>query len=313
MTKRVAILAFDDMEALDFAGPFEVFTTATRVASRRGDPPPFYVASTATTGRVRARAGLVIEVDRGLEEVRDADLVLVPGGVTAEVERDDAVLSWLREASRVADVTASVCTGVFVLAAAGLLESERVTTHFEDVADLARRYPRLRVLEGRRWVDEGHFVTSAGISAGIDMSLHLVERLASRDLALATARQMDYDWRESPAPGPRSGPIVTVFRSRLRPGVEDAYREVAEQMSAAAAAMEGFVDESFYTSADGERVTIVRFADADAQLAWARHPAHLDAQRRGREEFYSSYDITVGAADHVRRFSAPLTSDQSSA
>ena len=87
-----------------------------------------------------------------------------------------------------------MCTGAFFLAATGLLDGGRATTHWEDVDDLRARWPSVTVVEGPRWVDEGAVVTAAGISAGIDMSLHLVERLAGRDLALHTAHQMEYDW-----------------------------------------------------------------------------------------------------------------------
>jgi transcriptional regulator GlxA family with amidase domain len=88
-----------------------------------------------------------------------------------------------------------VCTGAFLLAAAGLLDGLEVTTHWEDCADLARQFPRLVVREGVRWVEHERILTSAGISAGLDMSLRIVARLAGEDLARRTARQMDYDWR----------------------------------------------------------------------------------------------------------------------
>jgi heme-degrading monooxygenase HmoA len=99
--------------------------------------------------------------------------------------------------------------------------------------------------------------------------------------------------------------VVTVFRSRLREGVESAYQLVAYEMSALASSMEGFVDETFYTSLDGERVTIVRFVDQESQRAWANHPDHVRAQQRGRDEFYSWYDISVCEETHHRSYSAP--------
>ncbi len=96
--------------------------------------------------------------------------------------------------------------------------------------------------------------------------------------------------------------IVTVFRSRLRPGVEVEYQRVARQMSDLVRHMDGFVDEEFFTSDDGERVTIVRFADRASHRAWAEHPDHVTAQQRGRSEFYSWYDITVAEETYGRRF-----------
>ncbi len=102
--------------------------------------------------------------------------------------------------------------------------------------------------------------------------------------------------------------IVTVFRSRLRSGVDEAYGEVAEEMSRLVHLMDGFVDVKFYTSSDGERVTIVRFRDKETQRAWAELPEHVAAQRRGRDEFYSWYDISVSEETYQRSFVAPASS-----
>jgi transcriptional regulator GlxA family with amidase domain len=200
VTRRIGVLAFDEVEVLDLGGPFEVFTTASRVAQRGrpAAPPPFEVVILSTDGRaVHARGGLVIVPHGDLAGASQLDLVIVPGGVVTAVEQDPLVTGWLRARAREAEVVASVCTGAFVLAAAGLLDGREVTTHWEDQADLAAAYPALAVVADRRWVDGGSVVTSAGISAGIDMALHLVARLEGRDLAEATARQMEYDWREA--------------------------------------------------------------------------------------------------------------------
>jgi len=97
--------------------------------------------------------------------------------------------------------------------------------------------------------------------------------------------------------------IVTVFRSRLRDGVEGDYTPLAEAMSRIASSMEGFIDQKHYVAPDGERVTIVRFLDAASHRAWARHPEHRLAQRRGRDEFYSWFDISVAEESHGRTFS----------
>jgi transcriptional regulator GlxA family with amidase domain len=134
-------------------------------------------------------------VGAGFAEHPAFDVLLVPGGeVSAELERTQ-VSAWIADVARRATLTASVCTGAFLLAKAGLLDGRRVTTHWEDAADLQRSFPELTVEKDVPWVDEGELVTSAGISAGLDMSLHLVARLASSELAERTARQMDYLWR----------------------------------------------------------------------------------------------------------------------
>jgi transcriptional regulator GlxA family with amidase domain len=112
------------------------------------------------------------------------------------LEKPD-VIHWISGQSAPERVVASVCTGAFLLAKTGKLTGKQVTTHWEDIDDLKEMFPSIDVLSTLRWVDEGSFVTSAGISAGIDMSLHLVERLHSRKLAQRTARQLEFDWTEN--------------------------------------------------------------------------------------------------------------------
>ncbi len=201
MTISVGIFVFPDVEVLDFAGPYEVFTTASRVFTRIHPEaePPFSTFTVAADGAaVRARAGLSVLPEYDFTSHPPIDLLLVPGGVvTAEVEKT-AVIEWITRSAVSAKITAAVCTGAFLLARAGRLDDKAATTHWEDIADLQHDYPLLTVLAGKRWVDEGHIVTSGGISAGIDMCLHLVERLAGRDLAERTAHQMEYRWLDSP-------------------------------------------------------------------------------------------------------------------
>ncbi len=202
---RVLILAFDGIEALDFAGPFEVFTTASRVAQRLrpGSVAPFDVASVAegAPGQpVQARAGLQLLAQHTLAGSPQADVLIVPGGVVDAPLASPDTLRWIARQAAGAQVTASVCTGAFLLGASGVVTTDAVTTHWEDIADLRARFPALDVREGVRWVDNGRIVSSAGISAGIDMSLHLVARLAGPELAERTARQMDYAWTRNPSP-----------------------------------------------------------------------------------------------------------------
>ncbi len=197
MSRNVGIYLFEDVEVLDFAGPFEVFTTASRVHERLhpDQAGPFRVFSIAlTSAPVRARAGLRIVPDFQIDAHPDIDVLIVPGGVvTAELHKPD-VLRWIARQGAACECVASVCTGAFILAQAGVLQGGPVTTHWEDQAELAASFPALQVVDGPRWVEQGRIVTSAGISAGIDMSLHLVGRLVSPALAAATARQMDYAW-----------------------------------------------------------------------------------------------------------------------
>lgn len=196
----VGIFVFDQVEVLDFAGPFEVFTTATRLHARRNAAaPPLFAVFTIgrTSSVVQARAGLSVLPNHTFASHPAVDVLIVPGGVvTAELARPE-VIRWIADVSARSELTASVCTGAFLLARAGVLNGKSATTHWEDADDLQSMFPDITVQTNQRWVDTGHVVTSGGISAGIDMSLHLVERLAGRELALATARQLEFDWTES--------------------------------------------------------------------------------------------------------------------
>jgi transcriptional regulator GlxA family with amidase domain len=197
---NIGIYVYDDVEVLDFAGPYEVFTTATRMHLRnsRDDKALFRVFTIGQTmAPVRARAGLKVDPDFSIDDHPVMDCLIVPGGVvTAELEKPD-VIRWISGQSVPQRVVAAVCTGAFLLAKTGKLAGKQVTTHWEDIDDLKEMFPSVDVLSTLRWVDEGAFVTSAGISAGIDMSLHMVERLHSRALAERTALQMDFDWTEN--------------------------------------------------------------------------------------------------------------------
>jgi transcriptional regulator GlxA family with amidase domain len=198
MTRKIGILLYPEVEVLDFAGPYEVFTCAIRVA-RLQDPQaeaPFAVCTIAATREpVRARAGLSVLPDHTLDSHGPLDVLLVPGGVVDRELGHAAVIGWITRMAREAELTASVCTGALLLAQAGLLDSRPATTHWDDL-ELLKGYPAVQVLPQRRWTDDGNIVTSAGISAGIDMALYLVQRFAGRELALATAHRMEYAWNE---------------------------------------------------------------------------------------------------------------------
>lgn len=197
MTRNVGIFVFNDVEVLDFAGPFEVFSTASRVKLRLEPdaPEPFKVRTVGRNTRgVRARGELLVVPFDDFDTHDPIDVLIVPGGiVTEELKRRDTI-EWITNVVGTAELTASVCTGVFLLAKAGLLDGKTATTHWEDIADLRAMFPSVTVQENIRWVDEGNIITSAGISAGIDMSLHIVARLGGEELAAKTARQMEFDW-----------------------------------------------------------------------------------------------------------------------
>jgi transcriptional regulator GlxA family with amidase domain len=193
---EVGILVFPEVEVLDFAGPFEVFSVASRIAPKvMGIEAPFRVSIVgASGGQVRARHGLGICPHVGFADAPQFDVLVVAGGVVDQPLGDAATLEWIRTQDKGTAVTASVCTGAMVLAKVGLLDGLQATTHWDDIVNLRAAFPQVEVLEDVQYVDQGRIVTSAGISAGIGMSLHLVGRVLGVEMARATARRMEYTW-----------------------------------------------------------------------------------------------------------------------
>jgi putative intracellular protease/amidase len=181
--RSVVILVFEGMELLDFAGPAEVFVAAG-----------CQVHTVAATRDPVTCAGLVtMKPDYTVADCPRADIIVIPGGSRA-VSKDKRVTDWVAKASPEAEATLSVCTGVFVLARAGLLDGKEATTHHGAIGLLRTEFPKITVHADRRVVDNGKLVTAAGVSAGIDGALHLVDRLMGRAKANATARYMEYRW-----------------------------------------------------------------------------------------------------------------------
>jgi len=193
--RRVAILAFPGVVLLDVAGPVEVFTVATLRAREQGRDTAGYTVEllAPNAGTVRTSSSLSLHAHRTLAEAADdeIDTLIVPGGITIEaLFGDAALLSWLKTmATRVRRLCA-VCTGSVLLAEAGLLDGRRAVTHWAYCSRLARRYPRVSVEADALFVRDGHIWTSGGVTAGMDLSLALVEEDLGRDLTLAVARDL---------------------------------------------------------------------------------------------------------------------------
>lgn len=197
----MVILLYPGIEILDFAGPYEVFSVATRIALRDGlsAHPPFLVSTVAASRELlTARYDLRVQPDAQFDDELPCDVLIVPGGVIDQPVNDPQTLAWVRRMASSTGLLTSVCSGALILAKAGLLQGHSVTTHWADIQELREGYPDLDVQENVPYVDAGSLVTSAGISAGIDMSLHLVARLLGGDAARITARQMQYEWRDLP-------------------------------------------------------------------------------------------------------------------
>jgi len=198
-TWNTAVLVFDGVEVLDFAGPFEVFSR-TRLepgleSRRREEGAPFRVFTVAPERRaVVATGGLRLEASFTFEDAPHVDLLVVPGGFgTRALVSHGPTLDWLRRVAADARLVTSVCTGAALLARAGLLRGRRATTHFGSLEWLASLDPTITVEREVRFVDDG-VLTSAGVAAGIDMAFAVVERRCGREVAEDTARYIEYPW-----------------------------------------------------------------------------------------------------------------------
>jgi transcriptional regulator GlxA family with amidase domain len=190
--RNVAILIFDEVEVLDFCGPFEVFG----VTGYKDGTEPFNVYTVAEEpGPVSARNGLSINPAYTITDCPRPDVLVVPGGLGTRKEMDNPVLrEWIEDHAKEAELTLSVCTGALMLAKAGLLESLSATTHHDGMELLKEVAPNATIEEEKRFVDNDRIVLSAGISAGIDAALYVVEKLLGTEQALETARYMEYEW-----------------------------------------------------------------------------------------------------------------------
>lgn len=188
------MVVFPDVQILDVMGPLEVFGCASRLLAARANGPvdAYRVEVVATrAGILRCSSGMRLVADRSLRSVRGVDTLLVAGGVgTAAALRDAELVRWVRGMAPRVRRLGSVCSGSFVLAEAGLLDGRRATTHWEWCATLAERYPAVTVAADPIFVRDGKVYTSAGVTAGMDLALALVEEDYGREIALDVARQL---------------------------------------------------------------------------------------------------------------------------
>jgi putative intracellular protease/amidase len=193
-TRNVAIVAHDGMEILDFAGPSEVFAAAAGFGSAAGGDAFRVYTVGVTKAPVTAQGFVKITPEFSMEDAPKPDILIIAGGGGATLTNDPKAMAWIKETASKAELTLTVCTGAFVLAKTGMLDGRDVTTWFDAIPRLREAQPALRVHDGRRFIDSGNVVTTAGVSAGIDGSLHVVARLLGRNVADRTARYMEYHW-----------------------------------------------------------------------------------------------------------------------
>ncbi len=190
---NLAIMIFDDAEVLDFCGPFEVFAITRDMLD--ATKPLFNVYTIAEKDApVIARNGLSINPNYTLANCPKPDIFLIPGGQGTRREiHNPALIDWIKNHAKDAELVLSVCTGAFLLAKAGLLDGLSATTYHTAFDTLQELSPTCTLKPGQRFVDNGHIITSAGISAGIDMSLYIIAKLFGMGQALNTAELMEYD------------------------------------------------------------------------------------------------------------------------
>jgi transcriptional regulator GlxA family with amidase domain len=190
MGRTVGIVLFDDVEELDFAGPWEVLTAAAKDGDR-------VITVAESTETIRCAKGLRVVPDHSFGDSPDLDVIVVPGGLGTRRQRlNEAMTSFVAKQAAQAEWTTSVCTGAFILHGAGLLEGKRATTHWAAFDEFLGFAPDQQLDREARWVVDGNVVTSAGVSAGIDMALWIVGQLYDVEHARSTRRYIQYD----PAP-----------------------------------------------------------------------------------------------------------------
>jgi transcriptional regulator GlxA family with amidase domain len=264
--RNVAIVIHDGVELLDFAGPGEVFASTGA----------FRVYTVAPTRDPVVSQGFVrIVPDYSLDDCPKPDIVVVPGGTTEVLLGNPRFMAWLKKMAAEDSLTMSVCSGALALARAGLLDGLRATSHYGVLPTLKKDYPKVTVVDDVRYVDNGRIITTAGVSAGTDGALHVVERLLGTEAAWRTAHYMMYAWEPSEMPAADKAELhALVFRDweklaaltkqRLSSSPDDPI--ALERMGAAQLGM-GKLDEAV---AALERSLSKRPGDPDALMALGR-------------------------------------------
>ena len=226
--KTVDVLLYDGVDELDFCGPYEVLASCRRVVDGKwSEKPAFHVQTVADRrATIQCSHGLCVLPDKSLAQAFEADIIIIPGGPGARRENLPLhILEFLNSASDTAEIIASVCTGAFILAKTGLADGHQMTTHTAQIETLAKMYPKVRVVKGARVVNGGgQLMSSAGISAGIDLALAIIARYEGKETAQFAAKRLEWtgNWSEAsihpasapataaaPAKAPaKTGPLV---------------------------------------------------------------------------------------------------------
>ena len=192
--RNVAIFIFDDVEVLDFAGPFEVFNVTGEV----NDLVPFNTYTVALTEEpIKARGKLSINPQYSIDSCPTPDIILLPGGDgRRRLMKDERVLRWIARHSDNLEKLLSVCTGAFYISYSGLLNGLSATTHHGAFSEFRESFPDIELIEDKRYVENGKIITAGGISAGIDMSLYVVAQLLGEEKLALTLEEMEWQWHQ---------------------------------------------------------------------------------------------------------------------
>ena len=221
-TRNVAIFVHDGVELLDFAGPAEVFANASSGGRA------FKVYTVAPTKQpIETQQSVTVMPEYSIDDCPPPAILVIPGGATNRILEDPRVMEWIKRTVPQAELTMSVCTGAFALAKNGFLDGREATTHHGSLDNLAREYPSVRVRKDLRVVDTGQIVTTAGISAGIDGALYVVDRLRGPEKAWTVARTMEYRWEPSPLPDDAT-PVQKLSREGLKHWIFGEWKETVD-------------------------------------------------------------------------------------
>lgn len=239
--RNVAIVLYEGVELLDFAGPAEVFKSAAGYGG--GSEPAFRVYTVAATRAPLKSLGFVtITPEFSVDDAPKPDIVVFPGGNSDAFTGNAKAMAWAGRVMKEAEVTMTVCTGAFVPARAGMLDGLTATTWYGAIDGLRKEAPKVNVQNGRRFVDNGHILTTAGVSAGIDGALHLVARLLGRAAADRTARYMEYHWTPEPYLAQRYAYLNPTLDDAGRAMQQASLLEDARDYAGAAAAWRALAD-----------------------------------------------------------------------
>jgi len=228
MPKTIHVLAFANVQLLDVTGPLQVFASANDIARQQGLPAPYEPTVIASGGgAVNSSAGLAMLAEPLPEQASDTLIIAGGWGVYAAAE-DAELVSWVREHASGCRRVASVCTGAFLLAASGWLDGRRVVTHWTRCEQLAQKHPRLQVEPNPIFINDGPVWTSAGVTAGIDLALAMVEDDLGRDMALDVARQLVVFLKR---PGGQSQFSVTLSLQKQGNRFDDLHAWIAEHLT----------------------------------------------------------------------------------